>query len=262
MAKQITAKYLQGLVEEYIENIANAIEARCKNEYDFTLEEGDTSRPMGWAQMITKQAQNGATQATCTLALNNTVKIINESGEEEEIPKITFNQKSAEEIFAIVKNWWNENVANDYIITLKGSSERYEHSIWFIVDWSEAKEEDKSLSKQLMDAIAEYHQDIKDIYFASFVNKYGTEENPSGAYWLPTLLNEAKNGKNIASLSYDLNSSLEALGEKTQPEIETVKQLLIQWWKEKDSDFMISFDEVATTSDRPELLHFSVTWNK
>ena len=66
-----------------------------------------------------------------------------------------------------------------------------------------------------MDAIAEYHQDIKDIYFASFVNKYGTEENPSGAYWLPTLLNEAKNGKNIASLSYDLNSSLEALGEKT-----------------------------------------------
>jgi hypothetical protein len=56
MAKQITAKYLQGLVEEYIKNIVNAIEARCKNEYDFTLEEGDTSRPMGWAQMITKRA--------------------------------------------------------------------------------------------------------------------------------------------------------------------------------------------------------------
>ena len=29
---------------------------RCKNEYDFILEEGDTSRPMGWAQMITKRA--------------------------------------------------------------------------------------------------------------------------------------------------------------------------------------------------------------
>lgn len=262
MAEQITAANLQDLVKEYIENITIAIEARCKNEYDFVLEEGDTSKPMGWAQMITKRAQNGGTQATCTLALNNTVKIINESGEEQEIPKITFNQTSPEEVFATIQNWWNTNVADDYIITFGGSSQRYEHSIWFTVDWSEAEGEDKSLSKQLMDAIAGYHQDIKDIYFASFVNIYGTEENPSGAYWLPTLLYEARNGKNVVSLSYDLNSPIEALGGKAQPEVETVKQLLVQWWKEKDLDFILSFDQIATFSDRPELLHFSVTWNK
>lgn len=150
MTDKITASSLNDLVAAYYDNIENAIIARCEYEYFFELPDGNTERSMGWKQSMQKLAEKGNTSTTLTLPLNNEIIV-----DGNKIPPVTLNQISAQEVFNIVSAWWpleetdenGEMVKSGFTLALKGSSERYEHSIWFTVDWSEAKGEDKSLSK-------------------------------------------------------------------------------------------------------------------
>lgn len=268
MTDKITASGLNDLVAAYYENIQNAIVARCEYEYFFELPNGNTERSMGWKQSMQKLAEKGNTSTTLTLPLNNEIIV-----DGNKIPPVTLNQISAQEVFDIVSAWWpleetdenGEVVKSGFTLTLKGSSDRYEHSIWFTVNWGEAEETDKSVSKELTDAINTYNNNVKNIYFNSFNDKYGDKDSIVGVYWLPTLLWVAENeGKNYSTLSYDIDHSI--LNENmVEPGLETIKSLLVQWWKKKDEDFIISFDVDAYAEydpERPYTLHFSVTWNK